>query len=1005
MGSPLTTLLTGLLLLPSLLTGEEEVEVPRITIPAAWYHPAPDGQWHGSPPEFKREWGWTQFPKTSNFVLREGGEPGQKTEIRLYYTPKTLYIAAILHDAHIDKLVRGVSPLNFPKDAPLEWLADVFEVFIQPDLSSPIYYQLGVNPNGARFDQVKGKGAPVSVDGSGWDGRWRVGTKILKDRWQVEMAIELASLGLSGDLRGTPMRGSEMGITFCRSAGHWKELSSWGVAGTWHRTDKFGRIVFGPRLDRASWKNHPLDPDDVIVNDIDSGSPDLGKYELQATLANPGPKPMKLLVKLTVGDTRAWSLDPVKVIESAEEIELPPDSHRKIKMAYEVTEGRGRDKTLTFTVRRPEYQGPSYHAVCRFRIFPLKKKVAEMRGILERIQEECDKARDLPSAIQAKEHSRKILEGLEEISASKASPANAILKAKTAEKETAKLRLLFANRIRPRIYARAAGMKNPGFFVGTALATTKVFPDAPFEGQMGKPVRISLARNERRSSQCVILATSKDLKEVRFRVLTEKPGPVSFETFRVGTVSIDTSLPVRNGAWPDPLYPTDRTTAKFGVPQPVIVTAHAGPETPSGIYRSRLRFEAEGFDSVEIPFDIEVYDFALPQRMSLFNEIWWDSVRPGVYYNRITPELFEKFCRLASDYHAVPGIDFFTVQRNLKFVKKPGEPLGLDWTDVDPYLKIMRKYGRQRQNINFSHTWTHWPGFFAKSVYYFVPGRSQARHYRSPNPNADYERFLRSSYDHLRSLGWKADDLYYVGGDEPWSQKVRDEMRPGYEIAHKVIPELRRSSAAAHPGMKNIDDIIDIWCPQVREFDPAAYRKDSREVWMYTCGWKFPPYPCYSVHVPGMAARITGWVCRKFNVTGFLYWGSNVWEIGNDINLMRVKPPAEKRWITDGWRPALTTGDGILYYPTPEGPIASQRLLCIRDSTEDYEYLTILRRLAAEAKTAPERLVTEARELASVPDRIVKSTTEWTQNANELEAARIRAAELIVALSAHARKR
>jgi hypothetical protein len=248
-------------------------------------------------------------------------------------------------------------------------------------------------------------------------------------------------------------------------------------------------------------------------------------------------------------------------------------------------------------------------------------------------------------------------------------------------------------------------------------------------------------------------------------------------------------------------------------------------------------------------------------------------------------------------------------------------------------------------------------------------------------------------------MGWKPEDLYYAGGDEPWAQQVRDEMRPGYEKAKEATPPIRRTSAAAHPGMANISDIIEIWCPQVREFRPDAYRKDSREVWMYTCGWKNPPYPCYSIHVPGMAARITGWMCRKFDVTGFLYWGSNVWEVGNNINVVRAKPPAEKRWVRDGWKPALSTGDGILYYPTPDGPIACQRLICIRDGTEDYEYLTLLKRLAKGSKSAPARLVQEAMKLASVPNPLVKSTTEWTMDISRLESARARAAELIVALS------
>jgi len=360
--------------------------------------------------------------------------------------------------------------------------------------------------------------------------------------------------------------------------------------------------------------------------------------------------------------------------------------------------------------------------------------------------------------------------------------------------------------------------------------------------------------------------------------------------------------------------------------------------------------------------------------------------------------LFEKFARLAAAYRVPPAVNYVTVQRHLRFRRAADGAMLYDWTDVDPYLRIMRQLNCDRVNINFSCNWHHWPTFFEKDMWYLPPGRRQARFHVCADPMGEYGRFLQDCFEHLVSLGWDPDDLYYVGADEPWAQKVRDDMRPAHELARRVLAKVPRSAAAAHPGMTNIADLIEIWCPQVREFAPDAYANDPRELWLYTCGWKFPPYPCYSVPVPGVATRITGWICRKYNVTSFLNWGMNVWEAGNDINIMRRKPFAEKRWVKDGWSCKLAAGDGVLLYPTPDGPIASQRLLCIRDGTEDYEYLTILRRLANEVKHAPADLLAEARTLAAVPAEIVTSTTEWTTDAARLEATRRRAAELIVEL-------
>jgi len=987
-------------------TPGEAIKPPRVTIPGAAYYPTPDGQWHGNPPGFKRDWGWTQFAKIDDFRLREGGKPTQKTEVFLFYTPRSLYIAAILHDANIAKLRRGVSPADYPKDAPLDWLGDVFEVFIRPDPSSPVYYQFGVNPNGARFDQAWGKGAPGTVSGAGWDARWSVGAKVYKDRWQLEMCIDFSSLTLGDRFIGTPGRGDEMAVTFCRSAGAWKEYSSWGVPGTWHKVEKFGRIVFGPRLPSISWKNNPFAPDDVIVSDVDAGDPDFGERKLTAKLTNPGKKEIALDVEFAVGDSKKWSLDPVKTAKQTLKVTLAAGASRTIEIPYKVTEGRGPEKSLYFSVKRPELNGPSYYADYRFTIFPLEKKLAAMRAVVDRIRTECAPHAAVAEAKKCAARAAEFSEQLKTLSAPGVKPRGAIARAKTLEPEIKKFRTEFANVVRPAVFAAKRLRAKSGFCVGTAHSTVKVLDDEPFEGKLGGPADIALAKAEYESAQFVILAVDPGLKEVTCEV-GEIVGPggakiarENIEVFRVGTVTATGSLPFRQGLWPDPLYPANKTPVKVGVPQSMIVTVYAPRDQKAGRYRGVVHFTADGSGGVDVPLEVEVFDFALGRHMTLFNEIWADSVRPNAYYGDYTPELFEKFVRVTAQYRMPISVDLQTVQRKLRFKMTANGEIECDFSDVDPYFEIMHKYGRERVNINFYCSWLPWKSFLAGAMWYYVPGRSQARLHVPDDPLDEYGRFLKKCHDHLVALGFKSDRLYYSGGDEPWAQKVRDEMRPGFEIARKRLPKIKRTSAAAHPGMKDLRDIIDIWCPQIREFNPKAYADDPRELWMYTCGWKFPPYPCYSLPVPGIATRITGWLCRKYGATAFLYWGTNVWVSGNEINVQRTKPFAEKHWVKDGWKPALGTGDGVMVYPTPDGPIPSLRMMLIRDGTEDYEYLTILGRLAAKARGrgAPKELVEEADRLARVPKEVLASPTVWTKDAETLEKARRRAARLIVRL-------
>ena len=997
--------------LPTLpLYGEEETSpAHEVTIPGMWYLPAVDGIWYGSPADCKAEWGWTKVPVLKDFILQKGGEPTQRTEVRLYYSARSLHVAFTCFDADLENLVPGVSPANHPVDAPLEWLEDVVEIFVQPDESSPIYFQLGVNPNGARFDQVRGRGAP-----SDWNGRWRAATRILEDRWQAEIVVDISSLALPNQFRGTPPRGNSWLMTFCRSAGHWKEYSSWGKAMGWHRPQNWGRVVFGPKLAGPSWKDQPHDPSDAIVTEVDAGEPNLGERALKVELKNPGDKPLDLVLKMAVGDAKGWSLDPVSAKESLKPVQLGPGESREVPLTYLVTEGRGPRKSLVFTVTRKGLSFPSYYADCQFRIFPLRKRVGEMEAELRAMAAQClqyDPDRKHEDARECLSRIELLKEKLAQAAPSRTAPAQAIPLARAAEKDLEKLRLDFANRIRPRLYLAGHGVERPGFAVGVTSSAIKVFPDTPFKGSLGEPARLFLARNEYESVQTVILPVSTDLKEVRVQITPlSGPGGARFDlqsirVHRVGTVLIEAALPVRNGLWPDPLYPTERTPVTAFTPQPMMVTVRSAEDQTPGVYRGAIRFSAEGADAIEVPLEVTVYDFALPKALSLFNDIWFCPIRASTYYGEVTPELFAKFAELTSRYHVPASINFTTVQRLLRRVLKPDGSLGFDFSALDPFIDTMRKTGAQRVNTNFGNSWQTWRGFYASGTWYYVPGRRQARLKDGLDPDQEYERHLRAVHSYLLEKGWTREQLFYVGGDEPWAKKVRDEMRPGYEIARRAVPDIKRQSAAAHPGMKELHDLIDIWCPQVREFSPSAYRDDPREVWMYTCGWKYPPYPCYSIMVPGVAARITHWVCRKYGVTAFLYWGMNVWETGNGINVQRTKSHAEKRWVHDRWKPALNTGDGILVYPTPGGPIPSQRLLCIRDGTEDHEYLTILSQLANRQSSADKKLTREARRLAAVPNEIVASTTQWTTDIDKLERARQRVAQLIVELSGKGRRR
>jgi hypothetical protein len=109
---------------------------------------------------------------------------------------------------------------------------------------------------------------------------------------------------------------------------------------------------------------------------------------------------------------------------------------------------------------------------------------------------------------------------------------------------------------------------------------------------------------------------------------------------------------------------------------------------------------------------------------------------------------------------------------------------------------------------------------------------------------------------------------------------------------------------------------------------------------------------------------------------GYLNWGVNIFGFGN------TAPGNIPRWPTVPWTFAdyeYPPGDGCLTYPAPDGtPLSSIRLENWRDGMEDYEYLTLLRRLIGSEKLAGAEL-NEAKKLDAL-DGVVTDLTHFTRD-------------------------
>jgi hypothetical protein len=127
-------------------------------------------------------------------------EPKEKTEAFLCYDRDNLYIGFRCFDSQIDRLKATLTGENA-----VVWIDECVEVFLDTNRDRRTYYQFSVNPLGAQNVQDFATKLP-------WDKRWSVKTNVDKDKgyWTVEMALPLASLGI------TLFTAEDWGINLCR---------------------------------------------------------------------------------------------------------------------------------------------------------------------------------------------------------------------------------------------------------------------------------------------------------------------------------------------------------------------------------------------------------------------------------------------------------------------------------------------------------------------------------------------------------------------------------------------------------------------------------------------------------------------------------------------------------------------------------------------------------------------------------------------------------------------
>lgn len=134
---------------------------------------------------------WQRTPFSGGFRTRGEGFPAlNQTGVKAAYDDENLYIGFICADRSPDR-IKGEA-----QEERRLWAArdDALAMFIQPDETKPVYYQMAFNPAGTRFDQ-KIKGGDRDYD---FAPAWEAAASRADRCWTAEVKLPYAAFGLEG---------------------------------------------------------------------------------------------------------------------------------------------------------------------------------------------------------------------------------------------------------------------------------------------------------------------------------------------------------------------------------------------------------------------------------------------------------------------------------------------------------------------------------------------------------------------------------------------------------------------------------------------------------------------------------------------------------------------------------------------------------------------------------------------------------------------------------------
>jgi len=461
------------------------------------------------------------------------------------------------------------------------------------------------------------------------------------------------------------------------------------------------------------------------------------------------------------------------------------------------------------------------------------------------------------------------------------------------------------------------------YVVGVESPLRKVFKDKfMFHGRYAPTAHIYAARGEFEAVQiCVIpIAQEKPIEGVKLTAsdLKGSRGVIPKENVEISVVEYLTPEPVEypvtyKGPWPDPLLPQGEV--EVSIPplelRPFWVEAQVPEDTRPGDYEGALQIQTANSHALEIPLKVHVWSFAIPDEVHL-------TIKTRLRRGRFTVS----GDREEEDAALHRYVEFF-----LRHRINVGPACVLPIPDDPDFAKLDKEL-----EWAFSKGMTSFPVRFR--------GKDEKKR----------KEFVRLC-DHLREKGWLEHARIQVGIDEPNVEHYPKVVAHAKDIK-SMAPDLPTwVTESPHPDLLGPVDIFGSdMCTEREDWNRAA-REAGAKILYSMCHIPVraqllrPQHlaPNMVLDVPAVYHRVVYWLAWANGIDGLSFWGGNC-EWPKEMAKTWPDKPMPPKWKGDWVYSGIHNGNGVTVYPGRNGqPWASMRMKVIRDGSEDYEYLWLLR--------------------------------------------------------------